>query len=696
MRTRVIKTIFKRELKDILRDKKTIFMTMIIPLILYPVLMLGMTVVMGNVNNTMKEKELNIAFSELPTSEILGKIEKIDDEGGKLNVVEVSDYQEAIEKEEISAYIDVVTEDGTPTYNIYINSSIQDNQVASSRIKDAILLYKEDLVDKNIADLGVDKEELLEPIKYEVIDIAEEEEVVGQLVGTILPFILITGILTGAMYPAIDTMAGEKERGTLETLLTLPISNLELVLGKYMAVAFMAIVNALLNLISIAFSMWMMFMIMVAGSEAMGQISIPNIDIAQMILPAIISVICIIIFAMIISALCMCVCAMAKSFKDAQNATTPLTMIVLMLSYTSMIPTIELDQTTANIPVVNVVLLIKSVLTFKYDITLITMVLLSNIVFMILSIWALSKIFNSEEVLFGSARGFSFLESRSNIQKGTMPSISDGTLMYCICFLAMMYISQYATLKFGMRGSAIHQVLFLVLPLALSIYVKSDLKKVYSMNMPKIMHIVGSIFILAGLMVINMIIGAIIASYSPSAYETLEQLNEMLKIPDSILLNLTIVALIPAICEEFLFRGFIFTSLRGKSDRDRNNSKRTRNAIIISGLMFGLMHMQLIRIIPTTILGIGIAYVVYKTGSIFVGVLMHFINNSLSVIDMHYPEQGISKILNDILVDSSNNMDNIALIMVVVVSIISVILGYILLRGRKNQEIEKIVQECKS
>ena len=686
----MIKTVFKREIIDILRDKKTIFMTMIIPLILYPVLMLGMMTVMNNVNSTMIEKELNIAFSEPPTAEILEKMKEIDKEGGKLNIVEVSDYEEAIEKEEISAYIDVVMENGKPTYNIYVNSSIQDNQVASSRIRDAILLYKEDLVNKNIADLGVNKEELLEPITYEVIDIAAEEEVVGQVVGSLLPFILLTGIVTGAIYPAIDTMAGEKERGTLETLLTLPISNLELVMGKYIAVALMAIANAILSVISIGLSMWAMFATMQNSADLMGQMGMSGLDMSQMILPGVITVVCIIVFAMIISAICMCACSLVKSFKEAQNATTPIMLVVMLLSYAGMIPTIELDQTTANIPIVNVVLLIKSVLTFNYDIPIMTMVLLSNVIFMILSIWILSKLFNSEEVLFGSAKGFSFLESRGNIQKGTMPSVSDGILMYCMCVLILLYISSYATVKFGLVGSTIHQALFVLLPLALSVYVKSDLKKVYSIKMPKIKHIVGSLFMWVGLFSTMMVIGGIIISLSPAAQETMVELESVLKIPDNILLNLLLVAVVPAICEEFLFRGFIFSSLRGKNDKDRNNSKRVRNAIIISGLMFGIMHMDFTKIITTGILGIGIAYVVYKTGSIFTGVLIHFVNNAVAVVTMHYPEHEIVKNLNDMVnvIDSNNNLDITNLVMVIAITVISMGLGYILLKGSKNQSLE--------
>ena len=684
----MIKTVFKREIVDILRDKKTIFMTIIIPLILYPTMMFGMMVIMQNVNTTMQAKELTIAFSNPPSTQILNKIEQIEDEGGKLNIIEVSDYEKAIENEEISAYIDITTEDEKPSYKVYINSSIDDNNEASKRIKEVILLYKEDLVNSNIEELGVDKEDLLEPISYEVVDVAEKEQVAGYFLGTILPFMLITGILTGATYPAIDTMAGEKERGTLETLLTLPITNLELVMGKYIAVALITVSNAILSIISILLSIGLMFMTTMESVKLVSEDTVGNFDISRMIVPGIITLVCVIIFSMIIAAVCMCACSVVKSIKEAQNATTPIMLVGMLLSYTSMIPTIELDLTTANIPVVNVVLLIKSVLTFNYDISLMTMVLLSNTIFMMLSIWVLSKLFNSEEVLFGSVKGFSFLESRNNLQKGTMPSVSDGILMYCICVLILLYISSYTTVKFGVVGTVIHQSLFLILPLALSIYVKSDLKKVYSIKIPKVTHILASLLMWVGLFIIMLIVGNIIMSLLPAQQESMGQLEEMLKIPDNIFLNILIVAAVPAICEEFLFRGFIFSSIRGKTDKDRNNNKRVRNAIIISGIMFGIMHMDLTKLITTSILGIGIAYVVYKTGSIFTGILIHFINNAVAVIIMNYPDHRVIKSLENMLVDSNNNLDIMNLVMIIVVGIISMIIGYMLLKGSRKESSE--------
>ncbi len=111
-----------------------------------------------------------------------------------------------------------------------MNSSVEDSNESTGRIKDLLEEYKDELVKEKIEAEGLDVDLILEPIVYETVDLAKKTEKAGYLMGQILPVIFIIGILLGAVYPATDVIAGEKERGTLETLLTLPVSNGELVM----------------------------------------------------------------------------------------------------------------------------------------------------------------------------------------------------------------------------------------------------------------------------------------------------------------------------------------------------------------------------------------------------------------------------------------------------------------------------------
>lgn len=675
MRTKIVKQIFKKEMIDILRDKKTIFMMIILPLLLYPILMVGASSIMSMSINKMEQTTVNIAFNNNPSDNLINILNKTNEyDEAKVNIIKVDDYKEALDNETLDAYVEINENNDIQSYKIYTNSSKNNSYTAEKRIKEALDEYKEEIVEMNLAQEGLDAQKTLEPITCETLDIAKNEEIAGNILGQILPFILIIGVLLGSIYPAIDVMAGEKERGTLETLFTLPISNLELVMGKYMAVSFCAVVTAFLNIISILISIG--FMTLTAGIA--NEMGIPKFDFTQMIFPGIITMICIGLFAMVVSAISMCVCSLAKSFKDAQNYITPVMLIIMIPSYVSMIPNIELDGFTSTIPVVNISLLIKSVLSFKFDLNLIAIVFVSNFAFMILSVLLLSKMFNSEEILFGNNRSFSFLEKRSNIKKGTMPTISDGAILYAVGLVLLIYVGSLVQLKFKMAGLAITQVMIICLPFLFAYYIKTDFKKTFSLQKVNLKQILGGILIWMGGFVLINLITQITLYLFPQNMEVAEALTDAIIIKDNLVLNLAIVALMPAICEEIFFRGFIFTSFKGKSS--------SKIAIITSGILFGFMHMDFLRIIPTSILGIIFAYTVYKSESIFIAMILHFINNSIAVLVSHYPNSELVKMSSFIELDFKN-LNIGKFIILICISTVFIIIGMRLFKNKSAKEV---------
>lgn len=168
--------------------------------------------------------------------------------------------------------------------------------------------------------------------------------------------------------------------------------------------------------------------------------------------------------------------------------------------------------------------------------------------------------------------------------------------------------------------------------------------------------------------------------YFPQNQEIVEGLNDALFIKDNLLLNLLIVAVMPAICEEMFFRGFILTSFK-------NNQKSYKGAIIFSGILFGIMHMDFIRIIPTSILGISFAYAVCKSNSIGVGMFMHFLNNGFAVIVTHMS----SKLVQNV---NSSELTYLSISQISVIFIISLmfISLAVLLFKEKKKEFKEITE----
>lgn len=619
MRINIVKEILKKEIRDILRDKKTLFMMIILPILLIPILMIGFSLVMSMSQNKVEQTKAIVAFDESVDKKIIKYFKEHED---IIQIIESSntEYKQQIEEEILDIYISSNVVNDTKNYKIYANISDNNNIEAQSKVIDIIEEYKEEVVEENILNEGLDADYIMNPIRYETIDLAKGEETIGYVLGMVLPFIIMMAITMGATYPAIDIMAGEKERGTLETLLTLPISNLELIMGKYISVSVMAIATVIFYIGSLALTGISVLL--------MSDIGISSFDISSILGPILITIVCIVLFTMVVSAISMCLCSFAKSFKEAQNYMTPISLVVIIMSYVTMVPTIELDTFTAMIPGVNIPLLIKSVLTFDIDISLISIVLVTNIAFVILSVGLLAKIFNSEEILFGDGSGFSILEKRSDIKKGTLPKVSDGILLFAVSLVALVYIGGYLQMNFGMVGLMLSQLIFLILPLGFSYYIKTDFKKVFRLKIPKIKHILASIILWIGATLIITTINYILLSLFPSNTEVLKALNEALFMENSLFMNIIIVAIFPAICEEASFRGFIMSSFE-------NKKKTGLSAVVFSSILFGLMHMDFIRMIPTALIGAMAGYATYKSGSILLGSLIHFINNSVSVLSMH-------------------------------------------------------------
>ena len=396
MKTSKIKSIYKKEMLDLFRDKKTLIMMVLVPLLLYPLIMVVALLVSTAVTETIQSGSYTVAIAEeegitYDKDTLVSFIEESEEnQSYTLEIIECDDPATMLQEEELDTYVTVGMGEEKLTFQVHYLSSVTNSTAASDMLMDKLKLYREQMSKNQLTELGLDAEYLMKPVELTWDDRSSKEESVGSILGQILPFLLITSILMGALYPSIDTTTGEKERGTLETLLTLPVRNEELIMGKFLAVATVSVVSALLNLVSMAFMGIFLSEMINASTE--GSMSI---DLAGFIPAIIIVILCVIAFALFISAITMCVTTFAKSFKEANNYTTPLLLVVMLTGYIGFIPNIELTPLMAAIPVVNICLLIGNLLVFKYNLSLILIVLVSNVAYAALAVMALSKIYNS-------------------------------------------------------------------------------------------------------------------------------------------------------------------------------------------------------------------------------------------------------------------------------------------------------------
>ncbi len=636
MRIKIIKEIFKKEILDIVRDRKSIFMMIVVPILLYPIIMVLLMGIMNSSINKMTSETITLGLSSAPNAEFVeivdseNAIREKEDTLGNIEIkTNIKDYKSELEKGEIDAYIDNSIKDND--YKVIINSASDESGIKSNAIFDVMNKYKRKMSEREIEKHGLNSKQILEPIKYEKVDITNSAKKAGMLLGQVIPFILIIGVLFGSIYPAIDVMAGEKERGTLETLFSLPISNMELVIGKYMAVSASAILTSLLNIISMSCTLGY-FM----KAESIYNPSMMHINYSVLGGAVLITVVSVILFAQVVSALAMCVCSFAKTFKEAQNYITPLMLIIMVPAYISMIPNISLSRITATIPVVNISLLIKSVISLRANMKMVSLVLIVNLIFVLISLVLLSKIFNSEDILFGEKRNFKLIQSRSSIKEGSMPGISDGFMVYVLAFISLIYVSPILNMKLGIMGNTINQFIMALIPILVAVYIKADFKKLFSIKKIKIKDIIrAAVTWFVGSLIMSVFV-MILLKLFPDQMKVSEQLNEIIKSSGGLFTQIILFALVPAICEETLFRGFVLSAFRDKKTFGQKNEKHIVFAIVVSGILFGIMHLDFIRIIPTSILGMVMAYNVYKSKSIFTSVGIHFFNNLLSVLSVNF------------------------------------------------------------
>lgn len=672
MRVTRMKSLFKRELTDIFRDRKTLIMMVLVPLLLYPLLIVGMTLITSAVASDQEEKLYEVAFYQVDEQDkIKDVLEKNKEElSYELTIVSTENPEKDLMEKKLDAYVSSEEKDGKVQYYIHYLSAETDSCTAADVLFDGMELLREELRKEKVAELNLDETAVLYPISYEQTDMSTKEESMGSMLGSIIPMLMITSICLGAIYPAIDVTAGEKERGTLETLLTLPVTNFELIMSKFLAVSVIACISAFLNIISMAGAFGFMFSFL--ADSAGGVV----FDFASFIPAIVISIVIMMVFALFVTAACMCVCIFAKSFKEANNYITPVLLVFMFASYSAMLPDFKLTTGTAAIPIINITLLIKDIFNFQYNYGLFAIVFFTNLAYSLLTIMVLGKIYNSEAILF--SEGFTSLKifnKRSEMKKGQMPGYGDLILLICISLLAIFYIGSYATVKWGFWGVFVQELIILLIPICYGWYMKTDFKKLFAIKIPGIKDIFAAICVFAGCFCINLLLSNVLSAFMKESAENLQTAFDYL-LEQPFVLIVFVMSVMPAVGEELMFRGFTFGTLKEKN--------KPVVAMLITSIIFGCYHFSLVKLIPTGFLGFLLAMLVYRTGSIFTGMLMHFLNNFVSLFVSKYEEQLVAKYPD--FIDLSFGLgQNVNLILMMVIGVVFLVVGFMLTSGSKKK-----------
>lgn len=628
-----------------LRDKRTLVAMLGIPIVLYPMLFIVGSQAFMVQQSRVEETPSAVAIAGEETETVrewLASVEMIE-------VKSTDDPEAALLLGDIDAIVavdgvaDAVLSSGkTLPIEIQYDESEGASREAVRRLIDALNNQYDTLLDARLETINLEKA-FVDPLDITRKNIAPPSKITGMLLGSLLPLIMIVMVGVGAFYPAIDLTAGEKERGTFETLLSTPTRTIEIVYGKFFAVFALALLTGLLNLISMVLTLY----VQLAQMQEQMDFIVLRIEPRSIVA----FVLVMIPLAFLISAVMMSVAVLARGFREGQNMLTPFLLFLLFPAGFAAVPDARLTSTTQFIPIANVALLFKDLMTDRATMQDIFAVLMSTVAFALLALLLASRIFQREEVILSEERGIPFPFRRGDFKPQNVPTSGMVIFLFSVCMLLFFYGGTPLQAALGLHGVYLNLWLMFLLPTVL-LLVGSRVRLITALNIrtPRPLAFPAVLLVCAGWLVLVLQLSAWHNLILPMPQVLIDATNEILQFEETpFLLIIFAIAISPAICEEFLFRGAILSGLRGKMP--------VWILIPLIGLLFGAAHVSVYKFLVTSASGIILTYLVWRSGSIFTSILAHgIINTGLLLVEFgvtynKYLPTNISKFIKETIID---------------------------------------------
>ena len=687
-----INTIWRKELTDTLRDRRTLIAMVLVPMVMYPAMILGSLQGFELQFSRLKQEEYRVVVAG---PEVAGWLrDVIDKDPTRRPGAAGLPAEELVEREQQGqlpaekpkakglrdrSATEAAREDvrrQPPPYSIavvanagHVREMVTQGQAnvgllldgtppapAGSGCTQVTLLMDQTDIRSQIAATGLEsilqraadamltqrlKRAELDPAFVRPIEFREEttatpEKVGGSILGQIVPLILVMMTITGAVYPAIDLTAGERERGTLETLMVAPVPTVDLIAGKFVVVALIGMLSATLNLLSIGGTIYLGGLgdLLTRGKEVV-------IPLAA--LPWVL--VLLIPLAVMFSALLLAVCSFARSFKEAQNYVMPVMVAAMIPAIVGVLPGTRLEGPLLIVPVTNIVILTRDLFMGKFDVVAILWVTLSTTLYAGAAVAVAARLFGQEAVLFADSGSVKTLFQRRFFKPADTPSIAQAALLLAVIFSLMFFAQQQllhvpgvvGTLWFWVGIAAIMLVLFVGVPLGAAGYMRVRIGTTFALARPPGMALLAALCFGLSTWVLAQAWLVFQEGWLPlprAMEQAFEQMTRQLG-DTSPLVMLLFLGLVPAACEEFFFRGYALSGLR--------NGVGKTGAVLIAALAFGLYHHSVHRLISTSALGLLFGLLVVRYGSLWPAFLAHLMHNALSGLSIR--EDGLKPLL---------------------------------------------------
>ena len=359
--------IFKKELKETLRDKRTMIMMVVIPLLVFPVLINLVTSVSGSYADSAEEKIFKIGIIGDTNDYLAQKLNEIPNSFGPKELLAYKGDSSKMFSDYESEQLDLLL-----FYGPNLKQQLDANKKArvkwtldrtkmghSERAKSYMQIIEAEARFSRYDALGIDEQALI-PFDIVYDNTASKQQMIGEIAGGFLPYIFIAFGFMGCMYPAIDLFTGEKERGTIETLLSTPVHRWKILVGKMLVIVLSGLMAAFSALLGLFFSIQFLDMIPDENLlEVISAILTPTfiVNLFFLLLP----------LTIFFAGIMVPISVYTKTFKEAQSIIAPLNIVVIIPAMLGLFPGIELNMATACVPILNIVLTTKSLIAGNID-----------------------------------------------------------------------------------------------------------------------------------------------------------------------------------------------------------------------------------------------------------------------------------------------------------------------------------------
>ncbi|SMP66136.1 ABC transporter permease subunit/CPBP intramembrane protease [Anoxynatronum buryatiense] len=621
MNWKVIRTLMGKEIRSLLRNKR-VLLGMLAPVLVLPLLVYGFRAVTEGVSREAAATVSRIMITgELPASleTALAADQRLELVVSDAPVSGISPevlaaYRQAAEAENLDMILRYEDTREGHVFQLIYDVGHRRGVRGAERLTEHLETFR-DAEELRLLETAGLSPALLKPVELQLEDLAGEEERAGSALSNILPLILTLYAMVSVVNFAVELTTAEKETGTLETLFSMPIRGSDLITAKLLACVLFGVVSMV---VSLGVLIPLMPLLAEAGVTALTFTSGTWVALLLTLLPLI----------FIAAGTSMTMGLFANSYKESGAYMTPLLFAFMIPAYVGITPGLELNAFYALVPVLNATLLLKSVLLGNLEPALLGITLVTNSFFSMASLTLMVKAFGTEKLLFGIGTTTTFTLQRHRLQPRSLIAVEDVFMTLSLVVILFIYLSTILTgVGSLLTGTLVVQYLvFALLPIGILWYLKATPVTSLGLRRFTLRGLGGGLGVWLAAFSLALMYQMLITPFITQVPTLVELEAELTRL--SPLAQFLFIAVTPGICEEILFRGFAFRPLEAKWG--------PKAAILITALLFALVHMDFIRLIPTFLLGLAFGYVTWKTRSIYPAMALHILNNGLALMALEH------------------------------------------------------------